>query len=478
MDRTPPTQTEIVWATSSELRGWIRDGHLTVVDVAEAMIDRIHGVNPVLNAIVHLDVERILRDARALDAKRASGGALGALHGVPYTIKEVTPVAGVPLTFGGFEALKDNIAQRDAIVVERMKSAEGLYLGQTNSPEAGYCGTTTNRLFGTTRNPWNPHLTAGGSSGGAGAAVAAGLGPIAEGTDAGGSIRIPAAFNGVVGFKPTTGTIPHTLLPPRFLTNISHGVMGRSVADVAAMLEACSGYDPRDPLARHLIRRTPAWSPATALTGWTVAYSPDLGFADVDDEVAAICRDAAEAFAELGAHVIEADPGWTNVNEAMWTGLWVPGLAGLRDMLDWPAMRGQLNDELIDLVLAGDDLSAADVARGEALRGAVWDAFAAFMSTHRLLLSPTTAVAAFPADAFEPKGRNSSSLRDRLLGWTLTHPLNMTSSPAASVPCGFTSDGRPVGLQIAGRLHADDDVLVAAAAFETARPWRDRRPSL
>lgn len=473
--RAPSSDADVVWASAVELTSWVRDGHVTVARVAEVMIERLHAVNPTINAVVHFDVDRIRRDARALDAKRAAGGPLGTLHGVPYTVKELTPVAGVPHTLG-FELLKDNVARQDALVVQRMRAADGLYLGQTNAPEAGYCATTTNRLFGTTRNPWNPELTAGGSSGGAGAAVAAGIGPIAEGTDAGGSIRVPAALNGVVGFKPTTGTIPHTLLPQRFVTNLSHGVIGRSVQDVAQMLEVCSGYDTRDPLARHVAQAPTTFGAAGALAGWRIAYSSDLGFADVDEEVAAICRDAIGTFAELGADVVEDRPDWQQVDEAMWTGLWVPGLAGLRDLLDWPAMRGQLADELIDLVLSGDTVSAADVARGEALRGGVWDAFSSFMTSHRLLVSPTTSVAAFSADAFAPELLESGSLRERLLGWTLTHPFNMTSSPAISVPCGFTRDGRPVGLQIAGRLHADADVLLAAAAFEAIKPWRDRRP--
>ncbi len=305
MNRTPESEADpwsdvdVMWASAGEITNGVRAGHLTVARVAEVMIDRIQAVNPAINAIAHFDADRIRRDAQALDDKQATGVELGALFGVPYTIKELTPVAGVPHTLGGFAMLKDNIAQEDALLVQRMRAADGLYLGQTNSPEAGYCGVTTNRLFGATRNPWNTELTAGGSSGGAAASVASGIGPIAEGTDAGGSIRVPAALNGVVGFKPTTGTIPHTLLPQRFLTNISHGVIGRSVEDVARMLEVCSGYDPRDPLARHT--DVSALSPTEGgdLAGWRVAYSPDLGFANVDAEVAAICRDAVTAFSDL-----------------------------------------------------------------------------------------------------------------------------------------------------------------------------------
>ncbi len=469
-------ENDIVWMSASEVNGGIRAGRLTAADVAEAMIERIQAVNPVINALVHCDPDRIRRDTLALDARHAAGEPMGPLFGIPYTIKELTPVAGVPHTLG-FEVFKDRIAGEDAIVVERMRAADGLYLGQTDISEAGYCAVSRNRLFGTTRNPWNPDLTAGGSSGGAGAAVASGIGPIAEGTDAGGSIRVPAALNGVVGFKPTTGVIPSTVLPQRFSTSITHGVIGRSVPDVLLMLQACWGYDARDPLARRDRPDVPALGAEGALTGWRVAYSPDLGFGRVDPEVAAICHQAVGVFAELGADVVEATPDWEQVLEAAWSGLMLLGMSGLQGLLDWPAMRGRLDDELIDLVLASQTHRAVDVARGEALRGRVWDAFAAFMSEHRLLVSPTTTEAAFPAEAFAPQSLSSASLRDRVLAWTLTHPFNMTTSPAISVPCGFTRDGRPVGLQIAGRLHEDADVLVAAAAFETARPWGTRRPS-
>ncbi|GLY16734.1 amidase family protein [Kineosporia sp. NBRC 101677] len=465
--------TDIIWADAAELTAGARDGRLTVAQIAEAMIGRIRAVNPAINALVHFDEDRIHRDAAALDAKRASGRPLGAFFGVPYTHKELTPVAGVPHTLG-FAFLKDCLAQHDAIVVERMRAADGLYLGQTNSSEGGYSAISHNRLFGATRNPWNLELSPGGSSGGAAAAVAAGIGPIAEGTDAGGSVRVPAAFSGVVGFKPTTGTIPHTLLPQRFVSNLSHGVLARSVADVVTTMDVCAGYDARDPLSRNGLGEPAGAGPE----GWKIAYSPDLGFAEVDEEVAAICRSAVDAFTELGAEVVEATPDWERLQEAIWMGVCVPGFAGMRGALEWPSMRGQLADELIDLVLYGDDVTLAEVARGEALRGKVWDAFASFMTGHRLLISPTTTVAAFGAEAFAPDRYSGSSLRDRLFGWTLTHPFNMTTSPAISVPCGFTRDGRPVGLQIAGRMNADHDVLAAAAAFERVRPWRDRRPPI
>jgi aspartyl-tRNA(Asn)/glutamyl-tRNA(Gln) amidotransferase subunit A len=458
-----------------ELASLVRSGELSAREIAEAMVERVERVNPTINAIISWDPEQVVRDAAALDERQAKHGVSGPLHGVPYTIKDLTAVAGLPLTLG-IKALRDHIADHDATIVERMRGAGGLFLGKTNTPEAGYCGKTDNHLFGATLNPWNTELSAGGSSGGAGAAVAAGLGPLAEGSDGGGSIRVPAAFNGIVGFKPSTGRIPQTMLPQRFATNLFHGPLTRTVADAALMMDVASGEDPRDPLSLP----DPLGSYLEALdgdvAGWRIAYSPDLGFGDVDPEIAQIVARAVARLADAGADVVEATPAWPHPNEAMWNGVWVPGLAGFGSNFDIDAMRGELDEELVELVRYGDRLTVTDAARADVTRGRIYDAFEAFMRDHRILASPTTMVASYPVTRFNPERLDGFPLKDRLLNWSMTHVYNMTTTPAISVPCGFTADGRPVGLMLAGRLHADGDVLNVARAFERLQPWAQLRP--
>ena len=465
----------IPWLPATELAGLIQRREISASEIAEALIDQVERVNPAINALVYWNPEQVLADAHDLDEHQAKVGISGPLHGIPYTIKDLTAVRGVPLTLG-LKALRENIPESDAPVVERMRAGGGLFLGKTNTPEVGYCGKTDNHLFGVTRNPWNLEMSSGGSSGGAGAAVAAGLGPLAEGSDGGGSIRVPAAFNGVVGLKPSLGRIPSTMLSQRFLTNLFHGPLTRTVADAALMLDVTSGEDARDPLSLPNPPHSYLENLTGDITGWRIAYSPDLGFGDVDPEVAAIVEKAMQAFTEAGAIVEMATPSWPNPNEAMWKGVWVPGLAGFGVNFDVDSMSDELDDELIELVKEGHHVTASDVAEAEITRGHIYDALTEFLGTHRILASPTTMIATYPHARFNPERLDGFPLRDRLLNWSMTHVYNMTTNPSISIPCGFTSDGRPVGLMLAARLHADDDVLNAAAAFERARPWAQLRP--
>mgnify|MGYP001076970512 CR=1 FL=1 len=469
---------EIRWMPAHEMAAQVRAGQLSAKEIATSMVEHVEAVNPLINAIVYWNPEEVLRDAARLDEEQASGAATGPLHGVPYTIKDLTPMEGLPLT-NGMLALRDNLGTFDAPIVERMKSSGGLFLGRTNTPEAGYCGKTTNHLFGATLNPWNRELSAGGSSGGAGAAVAAGLGPLAEGSDGGGSIRVPASLNGVVGLKPSTGRIPVVVSAQRYSTYLFHGPLTRTVADAALMLDVTAGHDPRDPLS--LPDPTGSFLERLDgdLSGWRIAYSETLGLdVEVDAEVSSIVRAAVRRLADAGAEIVEAGPAWGDAGMAMWNGLWVPGMAALGEMFDVESMRGELDDELIELVLHARKLRGDDIARADVFRGAYYDAFEFFMRDHRILASPTTTVASYPVTQFNPEYLDGQPLQDRLLRWCLTWPFNMTTTPAISVPCGFTADGRPVGLQLAARHHADQDVLNAAYAFETLQPWADRRPEL
>ncbi|MBS4099665.1 amidase [Tsukamurella paurometabola] len=475
---TTSDAVDLTWISATDLAARVAEGSVSVRSVAEAVIDRVERINPALNAIVHFDAEQVRADAADLDRRREAGDDLGPLGGVPYTIKDLTAQKGRPLTFGMLP-LKDQVADANAPIVERLAAAGGLFLGRTNTPESGYYGGTDNHLFGPTQNPWRAGYTPGGSSGGAAAAVAAGLGPLAEGSDGGGSVRVPAALCGVVGFKPSRGLVPQTIMPGRFYEWAHHGPITRTVADAALMLDVVSGADSRDPMS---FPRTGAsfGSAVRAATaeGLRVAYSPDLGFGHVDPEVAGICAAAVERLATAGATVTEATPAWGDPEEAMWNGVWLPAFASEHDLLDWRAARGTVDDELIDVILAGEHLTAVDIGRADVFQGAMWDTYAAFMHDYDVLISPTLATAAFPNDRFAPEWLDGEPLRRRLLGWLLTYPYNMLTAPALSVPAGFTAGGLPVGLQIAGGHHADAVVLAVGAVLEQVNPWLDSTPAL
>jgi Asp-tRNA(Asn)/Glu-tRNA(Gln) amidotransferase A subunit family amidase len=477
-DHTTADDDELCFMPAVELARQIRSNRLSPVEVAEAFIARVERVNPRLNALIYFDPDQVRDDARALERAQRGSVPLGPIHGVPYTIKDLTAVAGLPLTFG-MVPLKDNIAEADAPVVTRLREAGGLFLGKTNTPESGYYGGTDNHLFGPTHNPWKHGHTVGGSSGGGACAVAAGLGPLAEGSDGAGSVRIPSAMCGVVGLKPSLGRIPQTVLEGRFYNWAFHGPITRTVADNALMLDVMAGASMSDPMTLPDPPGSFLDELGGDIRGWRVAYSPDLGLGQrIDPEVAEIVRGAVDGLAALGALVSEATPPWEDPEDAMWHGIWVPGFASEYDLLDWDGQRGSVDDRLIDLMHQAERVTAVEIGRADVFRGHMWDTFAAFMAGYDLVVSPTLATAAFEHELFAPTWLEGQELRRELLGWLLTYPFNMLGVPAITVPAGFTADGRPVGLQIAGKLHGDAAVLRAAAAFETARPWADRRPAL
>lgn len=469
--------SELCWTPATVLASDIRSGAVAPAEVGAYFADRIEAVNPTLNAYIHFDREQVLADAARLQAELDAGTPRGPLHGVPFSIKGLTTMAGLPFD-SSLKPLAGTLGTQDATVVTRMRQAGGLFLGKTNAPEFGYYGGTDSHLYGPTHNPWKHGHTAGGSSGGAAAAVAAGLGPLAEGADGAGSVRIPAAMCGVVGFKPSLGRIPHTLLDGRHYTHIFHGPITRTVADAALMFSVMAGVSDSDPNTVPPDGIDYAAAVTGDITGWRVAWSPDLGLGHVDPEVAAVCAEAVTAFEALGAVVEEATPDWGDPEEAMWKGLWVPGYSCEYDVLDWKSMGGQVDDNLIEIFAQAERLTAMEIGRAEAFRGRMWDTFSAFMRTYDLLVSPTLASPTFPLDRFAPDWLDGESLQRKLLGWLLTYPFNMTTTPAISVPAGFTSDGRPVGLQIAGRHRADAAVLQAAANYEAARPWAETTPAL
>jgi aspartyl-tRNA(Asn)/glutamyl-tRNA(Gln) amidotransferase subunit A len=468
--------TTIEWASANELAREVRARRLSPVEIADALLERIEAVNPRLNAFVHLDADRVRSRARELEAAVMRGDPLGPLHGVPYSIKELTAVAGWPQTYG-LAPLRGNVAPASAVIVQRLESAGGLLLGKTNTPEIGYYGSTDNQLFGPTRNPWNHERIAGGSSGGGAAAVASGLGPLAEGSDGAGSVRIPASCCGVFGMKPSLGRIPHTLTLGRFSTNVHHGPLTRSVEDAALMMSVVEGFHPCDPLSLPASGIDWLGELQQDVRGWRVGWSADLGFAEVDPEIRQVCRDAVDAFVDLGCIVEESCPRWTDPEAAMWEGLWVPGYAAAGDLLGAAAVEGSVDAELVELLREGAAQPALATARAEVLRMQMWDALVEWFGSHDLLVCPTLCVEPFEVGRFAPARFDGQSLRRRVLGWLLTYPFSMMSAvPAVSVPCGLTAAGLPVGLQIVGRPRDDGGVLRAAANFERARPWRGLRP--
>ncbi|WP_375400764.1 amidase [uncultured Amnibacterium sp.] len=455
----------------------VRERRLSVVEIADHFIERVERLNPALNAFVYHDAARVRADAARTDTSIRAGVDVGPMAGVPYSLKESTAALGLPHT-GAMKAMEGHRAAYDAVVTQRLASAGGLFMGKTNLPENGYRCGTDNHLYGATRNPWDLDASPGGSSGGAAASVAAGLTPLADGSDGAGSIRVPAAMCGLVGFKPTTGRIPQQLLPSTHATFISHGIIGRSVADVALMLGVEAGPDAADPLSLPLDATDYSAALVDDLTGWRIAWSPTLGLGedDTDPEVIALCTRAVAAFSELGATVVEATPDWPNPEEAMWNGVWLPAYAPDLNAYDWAALEGKVDEELVEIVRSGAANTGAAIGAAELVRGEVYRAFARFMRRYDVLASPTTRVAGYPIGRFGPSYLDGEPLSRRLLGWVNTYPFNMTGTPAVTVPVGFTSDGLPVGLQLAGGHLADATVLRAAGNFERVRPWSHLRP--
>jgi aspartyl-tRNA(Asn)/glutamyl-tRNA(Gln) amidotransferase subunit A len=360
----------------------------------------------------------------------------------------------------------------DAPAVARLREHHAVLVGKTTTPELGWKGVTDSPRTGITRNPWDVTKTAGGSSGGASAAVATGTSPISIGTDGGGSIRIPASFSGVFGIKPTYGLVP--LFPASPYGTLAHvGPLSWTVADSALALDVLSGADSRDwttgPRPEHPVTATLN----AGVTGMRIAFSPRLGFATVDQEVAALVSDAAHAFADLGARVELVDPVIGDPVAAFHT-LWFAGAAASTVALS-PAQRAELDPALLEVCEEGATRTALDYVAATGVRAELGRIMGEFHEHYDLLLTPTMPIAAFDAGVEVPAG----SPEPRWTSWTpFTYPFNMTQQPAASLPCGFTAAGLPVGLQVVGPKHADARVLSACQAFEQARPWQGKRPAL
>lgn len=463
--------TDITRLSATELLGLYRRRELSPVDATRAVLARIDTRNGATNAYCLVRDEEALASAKESEQRWQAGEPAGLLDGVPVSVKDLLLTSGWPTLRGSLTIDEAGPWTVDAPAVARLREHRAVLLGKTTTPEFGWKGVTDSPLTGVTRNPWDPARTTGGSSGGAAAAVASGMGPLALGTDGGGSIRIPASFCGIVGLKPTHGRVP--VYPPSTFGTLSHvGPMARTVADAALLLDALGSPDYRDPLA--LDRRTPvsAELDAVRVGGLRVAYSPALGYAKVDPEVAAAVRGAVTALEQAGALVTLADPEFVSPLPAFDV-LWYAGAARIVD--DIPEDRRHLIDPgLAEIAEEGQRYSAVGYLQALRERAELGIAMGAFHQTYDLLVLPTEPIAAFAAGAEVPDG----SAQPRWTSWTpFTYPFNMSHQPAATVPCGFSAAGLPVGVQVVGPRHADGLVLAACAAIEAALPWRDRWPS-
>lgn len=468
---------DICWMSARELIRAYRKKELSPVEATRAILDRIEEVNPRINAIVTLTADLAMEQARAAEAAYLGGDA-GPLAGVPLTIKDLILTRGIRTTFGS-RLYEDFVPEEDAVLVQRLKSAGAVMLGKTNVPDLALMAVTDNLIFGPARNPWDLGKTTGGSSGGAAGALAAGLGPLAAGNDGGGSIRIPAHLCGVFGLKPQFGRVPS--YPHVFHggeTTNHEGPMSRTVADAALMLDVMAGPDERD---RFSLPRPPASfleSINGGVKGLKVAYTTDLAVPAVEREVLEITARAARVFEELGCEVVEDDPGIPDLTQDLVTAMILETATAHEDHLD------EAKEKLFPLYLPFLELPAAfsstDYVRALFHRDDLWQRLWPFFQKYDLLITPAAACVAFDLKEGGTMGPETvdgvEASPTTLAGFTI--PFNYTGQPAASIPCGFTSAGLPVGLQIVGRRFDEPTVLRAAAAFEEARPWADRRPAL
>jgi len=465
--------TELCWMTATDLARAIARKRISPVEVVDTILARIDKL-AALNAYVTLDADRARAAAKAAErAVTRRSARLGPLHGVPFSVKDLVVTKDVRTTFGT-PIYRDNVPTMDAPIVERLKAAGGIMIGKTNTPTLGWVGITDNLVFGLTRNPWNLDRTPGGSSGGAGAAVAAGLGPLAVGTDGGGSIRKPAAFCGIFGLKPTYGRIP--IHPHGASWSFSHlGPMTRTVRDAALMMNVCAGPDPRDQYSLPADGVDHLKALKESLKGLRVAYSDTLGFAPaVDPQVRAATRSAAGEFRKLGCRVEFVDPAWPSPY-VCWRTIFLGGIAAR--LVPYRERRDEIDAGLRAIIEEALALSPTAYVEAWFERNAWAEHTRRFFERYDLLLTPTVATAAFEHGILYPDMIDGKPV-SREASSAFTFPFNMTGEPAASIPCGFTRDGLPIGLQIVGRRFEDATVLRACAAFESARPWADKRPAV
>ena len=457
--------SELTRLSATQLVSAYRRRDLSPVEVVTAVLERIEAFEPHVNAFCLVDEAGAMRAARESEARWQHGAPCGLVDGVPATIKDLVLTAGWPTLRGSRTIDRNQDWNDDAPASARLRAHGAVLLGKTTTPEFGWKGVTDSALTGITRNPWNTACTPGGSSGGAAAACALGLGALHVGTDGGGSIRIPAGFTGLVGLKATFGRVPAWPASP-FGTVAHVGPITRTVGDAALMLNVLSEPDARDWYALPANGRDYRVGLEDGISGLKIGYSPDLGYVEVDAEIAEAAAGAARLLGELGAHVESVPPPFESAAECFRVH-WYAGAAHLLAQFD-DAQRAMIDPGLVEIAAEGAKFSNAEYLRAVADRAALGERMAHFHQQWDLLLTPTLPIPAFAAGAEFPDSASYGRWRD----WTpFTYPFNLTQQPAMSVPCGFTASGLPIGLQIVGPKYAESLVLRCARAFESLQPF-------
>jgi aspartyl-tRNA(Asn)/glutamyl-tRNA(Gln) amidotransferase subunit A len=469
---------DLAWASAADLAVRVRRREVSPVELVELVLRRAEASQPTLNAFITIAHEQALEAARAAERAVTGGGPLGPLHGVPFTVKDLVDTAGVRTTYGSL-ILEHNVPDVDGPVVARMKAAGAIMVGKVSTPEFGHKPMNEAPLFGVTRNPWDTSRSPGGSSGGSGAAVAAGIAPLSIGTDAGGSIRIPAACCGIVGMKATLGCIPHDTAPDTFGNFSNQGPMTRTVMDAALMMQAMSGPHPADihSHGRAPVDHVGAVAAGSGLEGLRVACRPRMGNRVVDPEVLAALEDAVRVLEGAGARVVtveeefeNTEPYWLVITQSLWVARfehWLP---------DW---RGRMTPTLVQGIEEGRGYSAVELQRAVVFRTRLFRQVQSWFEDFDLLLTPTLSRTAIDAEhPFEEPvtiaGEVAGKIRQHW--YPYTHPFNMTGHPAITLPAGLHSEGLPMAIQLVGPLSSEALLLRAAARYERERPWAHLRP--
>jgi amidase len=472
---TAKAANELCFKDAVELARMIRQKQISASEVMTAFLQQINRVNPKVNAVcTFIGEEAAMRAAKEADERLAKNNAPGALHGLPIAVKDLVATAGIRTTQGS-PIYKDFVPTEDALMVQRLKAASAIIIGKTNTPEFGAGSHTFNPVFGATRNPYDLTKSSGGSSGGAAAALACGMLPLADGSDLGGSLRNPAAFCNVVGFRTSPGRVP--AYPSENVWNnlAVLGPMARTVADAALLLSVQAGPDSRVPISLN----DPGWMFTRPLgrdfKGVRIAWSRNLGRYPVEPAISEVCDQARPVFAALGCQVEDGEPDFQDADEIFQT-LRAWSMAQTRSE-DLKGHRALMKDTVIWNTEKGLKLTGPEVSRAESKRTQLYHRMQAFMERYEFLILPVTQVAPFPVEWDWVREINGIKMETYIDWMASCYAITLTGLPAISIPCGFTRDGLPVGLQIVGRHQQDFAVLQLAFAFEQATQYGKIRPA-